>query len=80
MYPIQLLTGNLSLTSLLTATPQQTINLRGSILLPSCFERPTVVAHSTETKWPHSLPIHDMGLDQSGDKPILCPKEPTPQR
>ena len=75
MYPIQLLTGNMSLTSLLTAAPQQTINPRGPIPLPSCSERPTVVAHSVATKWPCSSPRCNMGLDKSGDKPTSCPEE-----
>ena len=86
MYPIQLLTGNMSLTGLLMATPQQTINLRGPIPSPSCCKRltmavpcskrPTMAAHSMGTKWPHSSPGHDMGLDWSREKPTSCPKEP----
>ena len=80
MYPIQLLTGNMSLTGLLTATPQQTISLRGPIPLPSHSKRPTTVAHSMGTKWPHCLPGGKMGLGQSGDEPASFHKELPKQR
>ena len=55
-YPIQLLTGNMCLTGLLTAAPQQTISLRGPIPLPSCSARPTMAAHcwdqmATQLTW-----------------------------
>ena len=51
MYPIQLLTGNMSLTALLTAAPQQTISPRGPIPLPYHSKRATMAAYSTGTKW-----------------------------
>ena len=76
MYPIQLLTGNMSLTSLLMATPQQTISPRGPVPSPFHSKRPTVVAHSARTKWPHCSSGCEMGLDWSGDEPTSCPKEP----
>ena len=69
MYPIQLLTGNMSFTGLLMAMSQQTMSPRGPIPLPSCSTRPTMVAHSAGTKWPHSSPGHDTGLDISRDEP-----------
>ena len=74
-YPIQLLTGNMSLTSLLMAVPQQTINPRGPIPSPSHSKSPTVVAYSAGTQWSHSLPGCNTELDQSRDEPISCPKE-----
>ena len=49
-YPIQILTGNMSLIGLLTATLQQTISLRGPIPSPFCSERPATVVHPTGTK------------------------------
>ena len=63
MYPIQLLTGNMFLTGLLIAAPQQTISPRDPIPSPSHSTRPTMAAHSAGTKWPYSPPGHDMGLD-----------------
>ena len=65
MYSIQLLTGNMSLTGLLMAAPQQTHSTR-----------PTMVAHSARTKWPHSLPGCNMVLERSGDKPTSHLKGP----
>ena len=44
------------------------------------LQGPSMAAHSTRTKWSYSLPGCDMGLDQSGDKPASCPKEPPQQR
>ena len=76
MYPTQLLTGNMSLTGLLTAAPQQTISTRGPIPLPSHSTRPTMLAHSTGIKHPHSPPGCNTGLDWSRDKPASCLKEP----
>ena len=75
MYPIQLLTENMSLTGLLTTAPQQTTSLRGPIPLPSHSARPTMAAHSAGTKQPHSSPGGDMELDRSGDEPGSHPKE-----
>ena len=73
MYPIQLLMGNISLTGLLTAAPQQTTSLRGPIPSPS-------TPKGTGAKQPHSLPRCHMGLDQSRDKPASHPKEPPQKR
>ena len=79
MYPIHLLTGNMSLTGLLTATPQLTIRSRDPISSPSHPRRPATTTHSTWTKWQH-LPGHEVELDPSGDtEPVSCPRE-LPQR
>ena len=80
MYPIRLLTGNMSLTSLLMAVPQLTIRLRDPIPSPYHPRRPATVTHSTGSKWQH-LPGHEVGLDHSGDgESISHPGEPPQQR
>ena len=53
MYPIHVLTGSMSLTSLLMATLQLTIRSRDPILSPSHLRRPATTTHSTETKQQH---------------------------
>ena len=80
MYPINLLTGNMSLTSLLMAAWQLIIRSRDPIPSPSYPRRPTITTHSTGTKWQH-LPGCDVELDPSGDvEPISCPGELPQQR
>ena len=76
MYTIHLLTGNMSLSGLLTATPQQTIGSRDPIISPSHPRRPTTVTHPTGNKWQH-LPRHEVELDHSGDgDPASHPRKP----
>ena len=71
MYPIHLLTGNMSLTSLLMAALQLTIRSRDPIPSPSCPRRPATTTHSTGTKWQH-LPGWEVELDPSGDEEPTC--------
>ena len=76
MYPIHLLTGNMSLTGLLMAALQLTIRSRDLISSPSHPRRPATATHSTGTKWQH-LPGHEAEVDPSGDgEHISCPREP----
>ena len=76
MYSIQLLTGNMSLTSLLTAAPQLTIRSRDPISSPSHPRRLATTTHSTGTKQQH-LPGCEAELDPSGDvEPVSHPGEP----
>ena len=80
MYPIHLLMGNMSLTSLLMAAPQLTIGFRDPIPSPSHPRRPTTATHPTGNKWQH-LPRHEEELDCSGDgEPASHPGEPPQQR
>ena len=51
MYPIHLLTGNMSLTGLLTGAPQLTISSRDPTSSPSNPRRPAT--HPTDNKWQH---------------------------
>ena len=53
IYPIHLLTGNMSLTDLLMATLQLTISSRDPIPSPSHPRRPTSTTHPTGNKWQH---------------------------
>ena len=55
MYPIHLLTGNMSLTSLLTAALQLTIRSRDPIPSPSHPRRPATATQSTRAKWQHKM-------------------------
>ena len=66
MYPIDLLTGNMSLTGLLMATPQLNISSRNPIPSPSHPRRLTTTTHPTGNKWQH-LPRCEEELDCSGD-------------
>ena len=50
MYPIHLLTRNMSLTSLLTAGTQLPIGSRDPISSPSHSRRPTTTTHPTSNK------------------------------
>ena len=76
MYPIHLLTGNMSLTGLLMAAPQLTIRSRDPISSPSHPRRPSTTTHSTGTKQQH-LPGCEVELDPSGvAEPVSCPGEP----
>ena len=59
MNPIHLLTGNMSLTSLLTAAPQLPISSRDPIYSPSCPRRPATITHPTGNRWQH-LPRHEV--------------------
>ena len=80
MYPIHLLTGNMSLPCLLTAASQLTIGSKDPI--PSLYHprRPTTTAHPTGNKQQH-LPRHDVELDCSGDgEPASHPGELSQQR
>ena len=80
MYPMHLLTGNMSLTGLLTAAPQLPISSRDPISSPSCPRRPTTTTHPTGNKQQHS-PTCEAELDHSRDgKPASCPGEPPQQR
>ena len=67
MYPIHLLTGNMSLTSLLMAASPLTIRLRDPIPSPCCPRRSATVTHSPRAKLQH-LPGHEVEPD--------CPREP----
>ena len=67
MYPIHSLTGNMSLTSLLMATPQLPISSRDHITSPSHCRRPTTAMHPTGNKWQHS-PRHEAELDYSRNR------------
>ena len=79
-YPIHLLTGNMSLTSLLTAAPQLTISSRDPISSPSHPRKPTTATHLTGNKWQH-LPRCEVELDCSGDRePTSHPRELPQQR
>ena len=76
MYPIHLLTGNMSLTGLLTAASQLPIGPRDPISSPSCPRRPATATHPTGNKWQH-LPRCEAELDHSRDgEPASCPGEP----
>ena len=66
MYPIHLLTGNMSLTGLLTAAPQLPISSRDPISSPSCPRRPITTMHPTGNKLQH-LPRHEAELEHSRD-------------
>ena len=80
MYPIHLLTGNMSLTSLLTAAPQLTISSRDPIPSPSHPRRPATTTHPTGNKWLH-LPRWEVELDHSGDgEPASHPGDLPQQR
>ena len=80
MYPIHLLTGNMSLTGLLTATPQLTISSKDPISSPSHPRRPTTTTHPTGNKWQHS-PRCEVEVDHSGDREYAShPREPPQQR
>ena len=67
MYPIHLLTGNMSLTGLLKAAPQLTISSRDPISSPSHLRRPATATHPTGNKQQH-LPRREVELDHSGDR------------
>ena len=80
MYPIHLLTGNMSLTSLLRAALPLTIRLRDPIPSSSCPRSPATTTHSTGTKQQH-LPGWEVELDPSEDgEAISCPGELPKQR
>ena len=80
MYPIHILTGNMSLTSLLTAAPQLPIILRDPISSPSHPRRPATATHPTGNNW-HHLPRCEAELDHSRDEePASHPGEPPQQR
>ena len=80
MYPIHLLTGNMSLTGLLMATPQPLISSRDPISSPSYPKRPTTTTHPTGNKQQH-LPRHEAELDHSRDgEPASHPGELPQQR
>ena len=49
---------------------------KGSHPLTFSSNRPTMAAHPTGTKQQHCSLGCEMGLDQSGDEPTSCPKEP----
>ena len=73
MYPIHLLIGNMSLTSLLMAAPQLPIGSRDPISSPSCPRRSATTAmHPTGNKWQH-LPRHEVELDHSRDGETMHP-------
>ena len=76
MYPIHLLTGNMSITSLLMATPQLTIRLMDPIPSPSHPRRPATTTQSTRARQQH-LPEWEAELDPSGDGELVFhPGEP----
>ena len=76
MYPIHLLTGNMSLTSLLMATLQVTISSRDPIPSPYHPRRLTTTTHPTGNKQQHP-PGHEAELDHSGDRePASHPGDP----
>ena len=75
MYPLHSLTGNMSLTGLLTAAPQLPISSRDPISSPSC-SRPATATHPTGNKWQH-MPRCEVELDCSRDgETTSCPGEP----
>ena len=66
MYPIHLLTGNMSLTSLLMAAPQLIISSRDLMPSPLHPGRTTTATHPTGSKQ-HHLPRCEVELDCSGN-------------
>ena len=75
IYPIHLLIGNMSLTSLLTATSQMPISSRDPISSPSHSRRPTTSTHPTGNEQQHS-PRCEAELDHSRDgEPASCHRE-----
>ena len=79
MYPIHLLTGNMSLTGLLMAAPQLPISSRDPISSPSCPRRPTTATHPTRNKQQH-LPRNEAELDHSRDGEPTSPRDLPQQR
>ena len=76
MYPIHLLIGNMSLTSLLMAAPHLPISSRDPISSPSHPRRPATTIHPTGNKWQH-LPRCEVELDHSREgEPTSHPREP----
>ena len=76
MYPLHLLTGSMSLTGLLMATPQLPIRSRDPISSPSHSRRSTTTTHPTGNKWQH-LPRCEVELDHSRDgEPTSHPRDP----
>ena len=80
MYPLHLLTGNISLTGLLMAAPQLPISSRDPISSPSYSRRPTTTTYPTDNKW-QNLPRCEVELDCSRDgEPTSHPSEFPQQR
>ena len=80
MYPIHLLTANMSLTSLLMAAPQLPISSKDPISSPSHPRWPATATHSTGNKWQHS-PRCEEELDHSRDgEPTAHPQGAAPMK
>ena len=77
MYPIHLLTGNMSLTSLLTATLPLTIRSKDPIPSPCCPRRSATATHSPRAKQQH-LPGHEVEPDHLGELPLQRQREEDP--
>ena len=80
MYPIHLLTGNMSLTGPLMATSPLIIKLWDPIPSPCHPRRSATATHSLRAKWQH-LPGHEVEPGHPRDRePTSCPRELPQQR
>ena len=77
MYPIHLLTGNMSLIGLLTATSPLTIRLRDPISSPCCPRRSATTTHSSRAKQQY-LPGCETEPCHPGELPLWRWKEEDP--
>ena len=79
MYPIHLLMGNMSLTTLLMTAPQLTIGPRDLIPSPPHSERPHMAVGFTGIKQHHCSPKSEVELVQSRDEEPMSHPEELPQ-
>ena len=76
MGPLHLLTGNMSLATLLNIPPQMSSTREESTLVISHATTPVASGPSLETKWCHHLPDQTLSSPQSGDEAVGTFKEP----